>query len=340
MKKLLKIIAVMGILVISLSAVLYFVSGVNLHNISNANTIGDIGETTYGIATENYNVMYELDADGNIVMSAEDFEELKQFSKDSSEVKKVIRGLAEHEGMELSAMSLNSRSTQIASDLQAVGASDFSDDIVVISDSSDVAAVKSASNIKSALRIHEVESSGINGFKITLKYSMHWIYQPHFTGKDTVAMTWNDNLDSDGSDCKFNYYQSSSSYSMYQDIKARGDDAYDYPSKAGVGYKKEYDIKSTFAVDETLHFATKHSVSMYITIFRNKLTDIDDGTVTCTASYFHQLMLPNIGEIIFKIPDIILNPEGEALRDTAIINYDVIDHKVETIDYGKELGWY
>lgn len=293
--------------------------------------------TQYAIYTENYFISYKIGEEGQIIMDKSALDDLISLSKDKNTLQKIVNNKNSVNYSNLNNVASTDTASEISNNLQNVEYKLVNDDTVVIDDAESVQAVRAASNFASD--VYKEEQTTVNGgIEIVVNYLWSWDYTPVYTLTDIVSMTWNDGMDSSGSDVNFMYMRSGyrritnsdGTYTYdtedtdYLITTQEGDDAYT-DSTAGVGFQKSYDIKRTFTKNGKTYHVNSHSGAMQIKLKTGKLTSSDDGIVSVVGDYFHQTVKPDT--------TLTLTTDGAEMGLLARARYDHVDNCARTINY-------
>ena len=274
------------------------------------------------ILTEDYQISYEKDTSGNIIMSKDDFEELSLLLNDRDEVEKIISNKNVAKGKINSAKQIEKNAEECIAEIRKSGKIERSSGEILISQTR---AVDELKNFDSDILIENITYT-TTGVEMTFNYVWVWQFQPTFTLTDIVALTWSDDFDADGRDVGFMYMPSGHRITWgglshdYEDTAyitnvLVGDEAYTgYTDETG--FQNKFDIVRSFEKNSKTYKVDQHAGVFQVKIIRETIPSDDDGAVTLTGGYFHQVLKPDISL------DLSRNDYGLNITGEVRYNYD------------------
>lgn len=245
--------------------------------------------TTYGVFTEEYQVVYTVGDDGEVIIDDENLHVFKQLLDDESTVEEII------DSREQSLLNTGMRNEEPTLDVRAV------------SEMSDVAALRALSNWTGTCVVSHTSYSG-GEVKKELTYTWKWRYSPVWTLTDKVAVAWSGGFTADP-DSIFWTYRQNVSYTgsdVSADVntsKGYGYDDYDPNAGCAVGI----DIKGCLP-GETLNY---HAGALTVTL--TKVTT-EKTAESAIGRYYHVKVVPGIS--------LGFSQSGPSISVTAGVSYD------------------
>lgn len=222
-------------------------------------------ETTYGIFTEEYNVEYEVDRNGNVQMDQENKAELKALLEDETAVNKIIED------------KVKATEDDVVANLPQK----------LFLDGEQSAELLSLSNWSASMVCSHKSYSG-RVAKKNLTYNWKWSYSPTWTLTDKVAMAWSGNFTAEPSSISWSYTRRvgfTGASGVYQDIPTSGKGYDDY--NPGAGIAKAIDIKGPLAGS----YIKYHKGSLSTDITKTTSTNSRESAV---GRYYHTRILPGL----------------------------------------------
>lgn len=303
---------------------------------------------TYGIFTEEYNIQYVKDKNGNIIINKEDFEELRRLSNDAVSITKILndKALANKANSTPSTPTIS----QTINNLKNLDVNKLDSDRVVINATTSDNSVDNLTNFTSDISITNAYPIEEDGFILRIRYRWWWNYEPLYTFADKVLIGWSDEFDnfynetlSDGTvlQTRFNYYQTGypicyddeldmfyldkSSPYKHTALALKGNEAFTSVSPS-YGFEKKFDIKNTFTYNDTTYDVFRHSGSMYVSVGRGTAEGFDKSFNYC-GTYLHKTV--NLGEASASFTP----GDGFSLGTVAEVLYDKAKDAAGTIKY-------
>lgn len=274
----------------------------------------------YAILTEDYQISYKKDTLGNIIMTKDDFEEMSLLLNDRDMVKKIISDKNIAERKLYSAKQIEKIADECIAEIRKNVNTERDSGKVLINQTR---AVDELKNFSSDILAENITYT-TTGIEMTFNYVWVWQFQPMFTLTDIVALTWSDDFDTDGRDVGFMYMPSGHRITWgglshdYEDTDyitnvLAGDEAYTGYTE-DTGFQNKFDIVRSFEKNSKTYRVDQHAGIFQVKIKRQTIPSDDDGAVTLTGGYFHQVLKPDISLDLSR-DDFGLNFTGEARYD-------------------------
>lgn len=228
----------------------YFSEDAKINMLSN-NIEFEASETTYGILTEDTQIFYQKDTNGQIEMDKENSDKFREFLKDENQVKKVIEDKNEAMGTNFSVNGISRLSDGIA-----------------------LYALSNWSHNLTALRNTDVSSS--NDVSFILCYTWTWDYSPAMTLTDKVGMAWSNSFTAQPSSTRISVTGTKSNGTTMKYLYQTGNNAYnEFTPNSGIG--RSINIQSGYK---------KHSGYFQTELLKKSVS----GGEHCSAvgKYYHQ----------------------------------------------------
>lgn len=245
--------------------------------------------TTYGVFTEDYQVVYTVGDDGEVIIDDENLHVFKQLLNDESTVEKII------DSQEQSLLNTGKRNKEPTLDVRAV--SEMSDD----------GALRALSNwTGSCVVSHKSYSGGV--VKKELTYTWKWRYSPVWTLTDKVAVAWSGGFTADEASIFWTYRQNVSYVGSGVSANVATASGYGYDDyDPNAGCAAGIDIKGSLP-GEILNY---HAGALTVTLTKATTEKTAESAI---GRYYHVKIIPGISLGFSK--------SGPSISVTSGVDYD------------------